>query len=68
MEITERIIAKANLSSQEAMVVRYYRKLPTAGKRTRKFVENLPSQKKSQLLRSAEEKIERTLSGQRAEG
>lgn len=69
MKITERIIGKAKLSSEEEKVARVFYKLPTAGKGTRKWVEsNINPIKRSRLLESARDKIQKVLDGQRAEG
>lgn len=68
MKVTERIIGKANLSWQEAMVVRDYYELESEGKKTRGFVENLSPRKREQLLVSAQKKIREVLRAKRVEG
>lgn len=62
VEITEKIIAKAGLSPDEAKVIRAFRQLETAGKRTKNWVEkNISPRQYFQLLKSAVEKIEKFL-------
>lgn len=56
-DITESDIAKARLSREEAMVVRVYCKLPTAGKRTKRWVNSLSPEKRMFFLRSGKEKL-----------
>ena len=66
IEITERIIGKADLSSEEAKVARVKFGLSTAGQRSQKWVEDLSGKKHDQLLSSAREKIRQTLETQGA--
>lgn len=60
-EITERIIARADLSKEEKKVARVFFKLSTAGPRTRKWVKALSYKKHEQLLLSLREKIYRSM-------
>lgn len=57
MEVTEEIIGKSNLSAAEAKVVRYFYRLPSAGKRSMNWVENLNRNKFSELFKSAQKKL-----------
>jgi len=57
MNVTEKDIGKAGLSSEEAKVVRYRYGLSTAGKRTRKWVASLGDKKYSKLVTSSEKKL-----------
>ncbi len=63
MEITERIIALAGFSPEEAKVVRYRYGLSSAGKKTRKWIVALSQKKYDQLLDSSERKLERITKG-----
>lgn len=65
MEITEKIIAKAELSKEEAKLIRVIRGLPSAGERTKGWVRGLSMRKHHQLLKSAEEKIEKATTAKR---
>jgi len=60
-EITENIIAKSNLSSEQARVARVFYELPSAGLRTHRWVENLSVTRHDALLQEAQEKICGTL-------
>lgn len=65
-KITESIIAKAGLDSQEAMVIRVFIDSKSAGKsnsRTKKFVRELSAKKHNLLFHRAEEKIVKFLNG-----
>jgi len=66
IEITERIVAKAGLSSDEAKVIRVRYDLLTGGRKTQRWVETLGGEKHGQLLSSAREKIRQTLNTQGA--
>ena len=66
----ESIIAKAELTPEEAKLMRVRLNLPAAGRensRTRKWTGELSAEKYYSLFRSAEEKIKRFLSAQGAE-
>lgn len=65
-EITEKFLAKINLTDQEKKVARVEFGLPTAGKRTRYWVEHLSERNRSQLLRDAQSKIYKALIAERA--
>ena len=60
-EITERIIGKAKLTPQEAMVARVEFNLSTAGKRTKNWVKNLSQVKRNELSITAQGKIHKLL-------
>jgi len=68
IKITERIIAKADLSPEERMVARVFYGLSSAGKRTKELVADFSPCEKSRILRRAKAKIKRYLAGDRAEG
>ena len=59
--VTERLIAKSGLSTEEAKVIRTFYRIKTAGKRTKRWVEGLSNQKYHFLLKSGQEKIRRIL-------
>ena len=67
VEVTEKIIAKAGLSPDEQKVARQYYKLSSAGKKTKRWLENVPDGKRHTLLRSAKQKIQKALEDKRAE-
>lgn len=67
MKVTERIIGKAKLSPGEARAIRVYNGLRSAGEKTRKWWRNLSDHERYSLLRSAKQKIQKVLDGQRAE-
>jgi hypothetical protein len=60
MRVTERMIAKADLTKSEAKLIRAVHGLPSAGRRTLRWVAGLGVRKYDSLLKSAEEKLERT--------
>lgn len=59
-QITERTIAMSGLNRDEAKLMRCIHGLPSAGKRTLRWVAGLGVKKYDSLLQSAEEKLERT--------
>lgn len=64
-KVTESDIGKAELNPQEAMVLRVFANLKSAGKEkshTRRFVQKLSERKYQLILESAREKIEKFLS------
>lgn len=67
-EITEKFLAKANLTDQEKKVARVEFKLETAGKRTKYWVEHLSERKHSKILANAQSKIYKALKAERAKG
>jgi len=60
MIVTEKMIASAGLSPDEAKLVRYRYNLPSAGEKTRNWISNLSDGKYDQLLKSSEEKLRAT--------
>jgi len=60
-DITESLIARAGLTPEEAKVARVLYELKTAGKRTKRWVENLPARKYNSLLESGQRKIKKAL-------
>ena len=57
MEVTEKIIAKAGLTNEEAKIIRSIHDLPTAGIKTENWINNLSADKYDSLRASAEEKL-----------
>ena len=56
-KVTEQMIAKANLSKDEAKVIRVIYGLPSAGKRTKHWMAGLSDEKYRELQASAKEKL-----------
>lgn len=61
MKITERVIGRANLTSEEAKVVRCCYQLESAGERTWRWVNHLSPRKHNLFLSRALAKIHKTL-------
>ena len=60
-KVTERIIRRAGLSDDQKRVVRHFYGLPTAGERTKKWVETLDMVKYKHLLKLVQQKIKKIL-------
>ncbi len=60
MEITEKTIGLAGLTSGEVRVARVFYNLETAGPKTKKWVEKLSEAKRCRFLDSAQKKLYNT--------
>jgi len=55
--VTEKLLTKAGLTREEKKVIRFYLDLPSAGKRTHKWVKRLTAEHYVSLLNNAQRKI-----------